>query len=306
MEQIIQFPQLGGIIRYSSEFGRLDNDYIFSRLSPGNRNIDLLNDPIRFSGLTICLILKGEIKGELNLEEFALSKDSLLVINENSIVRITHVDWSEIDAYVLFISRQFLTDLNIDLNAIDDLKAIVQEVKPVFSLLGPSQAETMARYLDLLHINAVQNSYLNIKRSIARSILQAILYQLFHYYKESIASDEVAHDEGKKRMSRRLNYVHEFMALVRQHHTRQRSIGFYADRLYISSKYLSHIIKDITGRSAADWIDQFVILEAKNLLRFSNKNIQQIAYALNFSTQSSFGKYFKHITGMSPTQYQKA
>jgi len=305
MEQIIQFPQLSGIIRYSSEFGRLDNDYIFSRLSPGNRNIDLLNDPIRFSGLTICLILKGEIQGELNLEEFTLSKDSLLVINENSIVRITHVDWSEIDAYVLFISQQFLSDLNIDLNAID-LKTIVQKPKLAFSSLGPSQAETMARYIDLLHINAVQNSFPNIKRSIARSILQAILYQLVHFYKESIASDGVKHTEGKKRMSRRLNYVHEFMVLVRQHHTRQRSIGFYADRLYISSKYLSHIIKDITGRSAADWIDQFVILEAKNLLRFSNKNIQQIAYALNFSTQSSFGKYFKHITGMSPTQYQKA
>lgn len=303
MEQIIQFPQLGGIIKYSSEFGRLDNDYIFSRLSPGNRNISLLNDPIRFSGLTICLILKGQIKGELNLQEFTLTKDSLLVISENSIVRITHVDWSKIDAYVLFISHQFLTDLNIDLNAID-LKAIVQESKPSFSSLGPSQAETLARYIDLLHINAVQNSYPNIKRSIARSILQAILYQLLHFYKDSVTADDT-HSDGKKRVSRRLNYVHEFMALIRQHHTRQRSIGFYADRLYISPKYLSHIIKDVTGRSAADWIDQFVILEAKNLLRFSNKNIQQIAYALNFSTQSSFGKYFKHLTGMSPTQYQK-
>ena len=303
MEQIIQFPQFNGIKKYSSEFGRLDNDYIFSRLSPGNRNVDLLSDPIRFSGLTICLIIKGEIKGELNLEEFTLAKDSLLVISENSIVRITHVDWSKIDAYVLFISHQFLTDLNIDLNAID-LKTIVTESKPAFSSLGPSHAETMARYIDLLHINAVQNSYPNIKRSIARSILQAILYQMLHFYKDSVTADD-AHPEGKKRASRRLNYVHEFMALVRQHHTRQRSIGFYADRLYISPKYLSHIIKDVTGRSAADWIDQFVILEAKNLLRFSNKNIQQIAYALNFSTQSSFGKYFKHLTGMSPTQYQK-
>ena len=60
-----------------------------------------------------------------------------------------------------------------------------------------------------------------------------------------------------------------------------------------------------TGRSAAAWIDECVILEAKNLLRFSGKNIQQIAYELNFSNQSSFGKYFKHLTGMSPSEFQK-
>ena len=52
-------------------------------------------------------------------------------------------------------------------------------------------------------------------------------------------------------------------------------------------------------------IDEFVILEAKNLLRFSGKNIQQIAYELNFPNQSSFGKYFKHLTGMSPSEYQR-
>lgn len=96
------------------------------------------------------------------------------------------------------------------------------------------------------------------------------------------------------------------MNLVQLHHTHERSIAFYADKLFISPKYLSHIIKEATGRSAAAWIDEFVILEAKNMLRFSNKNIQQVAYALNFNTQSSFGKYFKHITGMSPTEYQKS
>ena len=83
-------------------------------------------------------------------------------------------------------------------------------------------------------------------------------------------------------------------------------MGFYADKLYISPKYLSLIIKESTGRSAAEWIDEYVILEAKNLLRFSGKNIQQIAYELNFTNQSSFGKYFKHLTGMSPSEFQRS
>ncbi|WP_290101184.1 helix-turn-helix domain-containing protein, partial [Duncaniella muris] len=52
--------------------------------------------------------------------------------------------------------------------------------------------------------------------------------------------------------------------------------------------------------------DDYVILEAKNLLRFSGKNIQQVSYELNFPNQSSFGKYFKHLTGFSPSEYQRS
>ena len=93
--------------------------------------------------------------------------------------------------------------------------------------------------------------------------------------------------------------------LVSQHYRKERGVAFYASKLFISPKYLSLIIKESTGQSAARWIDNFVILEAKNLLRFSGKNVQQVAYELNFTNQSSFGKYFKHLTGMSPTKFQR-
>ena len=83
-------------------------------------------------------------------------------------------------------------------------------------------------------------------------------------------------------------------------------MAFYASQLYITPKYLSLLIKEATGRSAAEWIDEFVIMEAKNMLRFSGKNVQQVAYDLNFPNQSAFGKYFKHLTGMSPTRFQRS
>lgn len=81
-------------------------------------------------------------------------------------------------------------------------------------------------------------------------------------------------------------------------------MGFYADQLHITPKYLSSVIKEVSGRSAVEWIDRYVILEAKALLRYSGLSIQEIAYELNFSTQSFFGKYFKHHTGMSPSEYK--
>ncbi len=103
-----------------------------------------------------------------------------------------------------------------------------------------------------------------------------------------------------------MTYVHEFIQLVHEYHRSERTVAFYADKLFISPKYLSLIIKETLGRSAAEIIDDYVILEAKNLLRFSGKNIQQVSYELNFPNQSSFGKYFKHLTGFSPSEYQRS
>lgn len=113
-------------------------------------------------------------------------------------------------------------------------------------------------------------------------------------------------DEQLRPRSRRVLYTHEFVRLVRKYFRMEHSVRFYANKLCISPKYLSLVVKETSGRTAAEIIDEYLLLEAKNLLRFSGKNIQQVAYELNFSNQSSFGKYFKHLTGLSPSEFQNS
>ena len=86
-----------------------------------------------------------------------------------------------------------------------------------------------------------------------------------------------------------MSYVHEFGRLVHKYFRKERSVAFYADKLFISPKYLSLLVKEATGRSAANWIDEYVIMEAKNMLRFSGRNIQQVTYDLNFLTSHRSG-----------------
>ena len=97
----------------------------------------------------------------------------------------------------------------------------------------------------------------------------------------------------------------QFMALLQQYNKRERNVSFYARQLNITPKYLSSVVKEVSGKTAARWIDESVILEAKALLKYSGLSIQEIAYQLNFSTQSFFGKYFKQHTGTSPSRYKR-
>ncbi|MBQ6938337.1 MAG: AraC family transcriptional regulator, partial [Muribaculaceae bacterium] len=88
------------------------------------------------------------------------------------------------------------------------------------------------------------------------------------------------------------------------HFKEHRDIGFYADRLCVSNKYLSSLLKQETGITALEWIEKYVVMYAKNCLSSTAMTVQQISDELNFSTQSVFGKYFKRVEGVSPMTYR--
>ena len=72
----------------------------------------------------------------------------------------------------------------------------------------------------------------------------------------------------------------------------------------LTPKYMSLMVRNFSGRNALEWLNEYVVLEAKLMLNYTNMTIQEISYRLNFPTQSSFGKYFKQQVGISPKQYR--
>lgn len=106
--------------------------------------------------------------------------------------------------------------------------------------------------------------------------------------------------------NRKKQIYDKFMELLQQYYATERSIGFYADKMCITPKYLSQMVYAVSGRHAGDWIRDYVILEAKALLKSRKYTIQQISDMLNFANQSFFGVYFKKEVGCSPKAYQNA
>ena len=286
------------IQKYSTQFSCFGSDYVFSRISKTERFTDFTSHTMRLGGITMFLCLKGSLDADVNLEPYHLEPNMLVSVGPDSVINIRHADWDNLDAYVFVISPDFIRDINFELNIMTNV-SITSNRPPVLSL-SAEEVALMSRYFDLIHYNTVDNPEARYVRSISRSLIAAAVYQMMQFVSKRAEANPAP------TLSRRANYVREFLQLVNQYHQRERGLAFYASKLFISPKYLSLIIKESTGRSAAEWIDDYVILQAKNLLRFSGKNVQQIAYELNFSNQSSFGKYFKHLTGMSPTKFQRS
>jgi len=285
-------------------------DYVYVHVMPDNNVAEALRNAIRFNGMIIVLVKSGSISFAVNMEHFRLEQNTMLITGANSIITVDLDSMENLDAYALFVSNEFIHDLNFEVIILNNLP-IVSNVSPLVKL-NPTQVTMLAGYMELLDHNARYNNRDGdelFAKSISRSLLTATLYQLMIFAAHRSKEEEDDIDERSEQTrprSRRMLYTHEFVRLVRKYFRLEHSVRFYANKLCISPKYLSLVVKESTGRSAAEIIDEHLLLEAKNLLRFSGKNIQQVAYELNFSNQSSFGKYFKHLTGMSPSEFQNS
>lgn len=261
------------------------------------------SEAFRFNGLIILLVKGGCVSFSINMEDHLLEKGQMCVVGQNSTIRFDNPDDSNLDAFMLLVSDEFAKDLNFEILVLNQMP-ITARSSSVFSL-GRDDFRLLWHHLSLLEDNSRQNlesDYEVWAKGISRSLLTATLYQSM--LTGLRAQTQFASKRSESKCSRKVLYCHEFIRLVRKHFREHHNVAFYARQMCISDRYLSVVIKENTGRSAAAIIDEHIILEAKNLLRFSGKNIQQVSYELNFPTQSSFGKFFKHLTGMSPSQFQ--
>ena len=95
-----------------------------------------------------------------------------------------------------------------------------------------------------------------------------------------------------------------FIRLLPQHFAEHHDIAFYASRLNISSVYLSRVVRQVSGRTVIDSINQMLLMEASFLLRTTSMSITQIANRLHFADSPSFSKFFSRMKGMNPKRYR--
>lgn len=286
-----------------------DDSYTYHRLSAdGLQFADFFSSTPIKSPCTAMMLVESCQQGriEVNHNSIELRRGVLVFIFPNNLVRtIGSAPVRGLDAHLLLFDQRFSQSVSINLASIS-VPTTIHKPSPKMSL-SVDEADIVRQYFSLMRDTLVSCADdTRLQKATATTLLAALFYQLVCFNRRQLAA-EIAHDSPNLRgTNRRNDYVREFVRLVHVNYTRERSVRFYADRLFISPKYLSMLVRDATGRTAAMWIDEFVLMEAKNLLRFSGKNIQQVAYALNFPSQSSFGKYFKHLTGLSPSEYQKS
>ena len=265
-----------------------------------NRILDILHYPIRFDGYILFFLKKGHFHINFNLKTYYVHEGSLLVTVPGNIIRVGQLAEDRlagIELVYVVLSKQFISGLQLDFNKV--FQDSVQMLENPCIALNEEQLALAESYF-LLARQVVQSSLSN-KRNIIGGLLSSLSYMTEDIWTGKLVERQPLAD-GSARTA--LTYD-RFMKLVTEYHNQERGMQFYADKLCLTPKYLSKIVKEASGRSGPEWIDAFVILEAKNLLRYSDESIKEIAYKLNFPSASVFNKFFKANTGIVPSDYRR-
>lgn len=252
--------------------------------------------PCRIDAFIIGVGTEGETSVSFNLHEFRLKKDSMFIFTQKNILQVNSQQYFKAD--VIAISPDFMRRINIDIKNMMPL--FLKFVENPTLALTPEESRSMRGMIAQIE-RETRGPETHFSFDIVSGLIAATIYKvgdiMYHYLAE--------HPEGQNNSHNRAEeYFKQFTHLLGEHFREERSVGFYARQLCITPKYLTTLIKRISGQSVSEWIDNYVILEAKTLLKYSTMSIQEIAYYLNFPNQSFFGSYFKRNTGMSPSQYK--
>ena len=241
------------------------------------------------------LCLEGNIEFEVNFHKHSLSKGELLVISPGQ--NLILIDQSEDFLMNCFIlSKDITNDVMIGIFRLSPLFFIYMRKKHRYKLDDMEIVRFMNYYQLIEH--RMKPADLVFEREYVLNVLRLFYLDLYNNYQNALLLRKMTSDGNKE------NLVYNFFLLIMENYKENREVIFYAEKLFITPKYLSRIIKEISGRSAKEWIVEYTISEIKSLLHDLSLNIQEIAVKINFSSQASLGRFFRKHTGMSPSEYR--
>lgn len=255
--------------------------------------VSTVTNPVKFSASTSIFVHKGSCEADINLRSFKIQAPCVVNVGSEGIVFPRNVS-PDFDASFMVLSKRLTEGIAAHFNNIGIFTAM--RANPVVNI-PEKECYKIERFYDDLHDITQDN--------LNNHPFETVMYTFIaFFYKYAMKFYEQYRSNIPSSVNNRI--ADQFLLLVQQHFRKERFLEFYAEKLDITTKHLSRTVKSQTGHSAVEWINRFVILEAKVMLRSSNLNIQQISEELNFPSQSFFGKYFKKAVGISPKDYRNS
>lgn len=245
----------------------------------------------KLNSLLLAVCVGGSISASVDLRQLSMQPGTILVLRPGH--TIDNIVADDFDGFIILGGMGKLSSVLPTFARMIPL-ALHFSRNPVISV-GDEEMQNLLMLFELLR-RRVGADYPYNDQAID-SLVESIFYETLGIYTLHV-------NRRSFTPTRREELMLKFSALLEQHFRSERSVQFYATGLCVTPKHLSAVIKEASGMTAGDWIDAKVILEAKIMLRNSDKTIQEISIGLNFPNQSFFGKYFKHHTGYSPREWR--
>ena len=263
------------------------------RFSVGRSSLAIhVDQPVRLDGGAILICRNGSARLTVDVRTFTLIEGSEMVIMPGKILAIDNVSDNFIVEYVLF-SRDLFEEASYRM----DLAFFKFLAENPFYQHNEISLDRFDRWLSSVRRICDDREHM-FRDTIMRNLLQNMLLTVCDALRRHniTITDEHTGRQGE--------LFQKYVTLVRENFREQHNVAYYAAQMFITTRYLSTIVRSVSGDSPKDVIDRMIVLEMKVLLRSTNMSVQEIASRLHFPDQSYMGRYFRKHTGQAPTEYR--
>jgi len=286
----LSFEDIAGEVHYPIIKNYIISDGIKERKENNDISFDY---PTAINGIAFAVCIKGSVKLQINTKDYIIGENMLLTVLPGSVCEVKNYSEDLLFEY-LFFSIDFTYELNVpgDMNILEKIaqSPLLRLTEEQFNCLMEFHSFMIKQYKRENH---------KYREQLAKNLLSSFLTELCNLYKET-------EEDLFKITSRKEELYQQFGRLLIENIQTERTVQFYADKMCLSPKYLSQLIKKVSGRPIIEWINGLTIVYIKAMLKTSKLSVLQISEELNFPNASFFGSFFKKHTGMTPIQYRES
>ena len=269
----------------------LDDDLL---LSDQINKAPMPSEPRKMNFILIGLCTKGKINYRMDTEELVVHAGELLVVSERHVIDGYKCS-DDMEGLCIMMSVNFFHEIIKSVHDVSSL-FVFARMQPVMKLEADEIA-TFTEYFQFIK-QKISDNHNHFRKDLIRTLMLAMFYDVGNVIYR------VKNFDGSLLRSEKV--FTRFLKMVEENCKRERRVSWYAQQLNITPKYLSTAVKRISGRTAVEWIENYVTMELRVLLKNSTKSIKEITEELNFPNQSFLGKYVKEHVGMTPSAYRKS
>ena len=245
-------------------------------------------------GIILILIENGSCSLEVNMAMYELRKGGVFVAFPGQIIHLLQIS-KDFKPLCIACSIDMINDLTAQVK--DSLQLIQLVKQSPYQQKEKEEFEQLKKSFNHLQEKIEITKSNQHRYQIIKNLVLSIAFECFDF----LIGKSLVHQGGNRKKS----LFNAFLRNVEEYHRKEHSVKYYADELFVTSKYLSTVINEMSDKTPKQWIDEYIALDAKVLLQSTEKDIQEISDELNFPDISFFGKFFKRMTGMSPKAFRE-
>lgn len=237
------------------------------------------------------VVTKGWSEVSINMRKYRIEAPAVVIVMSDSIVNAIGSSL-DMEGFALIMSGRVLSPMFNNASLSTSLRTSVMK-NPVIEL---QDLNPFTWYKTALE-NLLASDSCAFKMETVQHLTLALFYgYMLGRHKETMPESSTRNEEITK----------NFLTLVEDEYKNHREVHWYSDKMCITPKYLSMAVKEASGRTPLDWIEEYCVIAAKAMLFSTRMSIDDISVRLNFASQSLFGKFFKRVTGITPRDYRKS